>query len=30
MYDFTIIGGAGIVGSLIARELSKYDVKVVF
>lgn len=27
MYDFTIIG-AGIVGSLIARELSKYDVKV--
>ncbi|AUD65264.1 hypothetical protein BK011_06030 [Tenericutes bacterium MZ-XQ] len=27
MYDFTIIG-AGIVGSLIARELSKYDLKV--
>src|SRR5690554_4124424 len=27
MYDYTIIG-AGIIGSLIARELSKYDVKV--
>lgn len=27
MYDYTIIG-AGIIGSLIARELSKYDIKV--
>lgn len=27
MYDYTIIG-AGIIGSLIARELSKYDLKV--
>ncbi len=26
MYDYTIIG-AGIIGSLIARELSKYDLK---
>lgn len=27
MYDYTIIG-AGIIGSLIARNLSKYDIKV--
>ena len=27
MYDFTIIG-AGIIGSMIARELSKFDLKV--